>query len=211
MRIRRKKIISAVVVKLFTSAAVIFAQSPNLHKLSPELQRWSAVQSSSNNLAKVQEPRMTIILKAEASVDLSSIKVRSIVGDVVTAEVSRTELTALLQQQQVRYIQEDKIERLHSYSNAQLMNVAEVHSGIIKSSPLKGDGVILAFYDSGIDWKHMDFRRTDDTTKSRILAIWDQTEAPDAAHSSPANFDYGVEYKQSHLNAELSRTNIGFV
>lgn len=36
-----------------------------------------------------------------------------------------------------------------------------------------GRGVIVGFLDSGIDWRHLDFRRGDDTLRTRILSIWD--------------------------------------
>ena len=53
---------------------------------------------------------------------------------------------------------------------------------------LTGTGVIIGFVDTGIDYTHPAFRKTDGTT--RLLAIWDQT---DRAGAPPAMFPYGSE------------------
>jgi subtilisin family serine protease len=63
-----------------------------------------------------------------------------------------------------------------------------------------GAGVIVAILDSGIDWKHADFRNADGTT--RILAIWDQT-ITDASHPPPAGFTFGAFYSRTDIDAAL--------
>jgi subtilisin family serine protease len=86
-----------------------------------------------------------------------------------------------------------------------------LHAGLVNSTPYKGQGVIVVVYDTGIDWKHMDFRNPADTTKTRILAIWDQTLTPSGAETSPAGLSYGVEYTAAQINNELDGTPAGFV
>lgn len=41
-----------------------------------------------------------------------------------------------------------------------------------------GKGVIIGIIDTGIDWRHPDFRDPADTLRSRILAIWDRESSP---------------------------------
>ena len=210
------KFIIKLSIYLLTSACIICAQVPthstNFKKLSSGLQRTICTQTASAvSLAKIQDTKLKIILRINSIPTMSGLKIHSVVGNIATAEISSSQLPALLEQRQVEYIQEDNVERPSMYSNAQLMNVEDVQRGILNSTPLRGKNVILVIYDSGIDWQHLDFRRTDDTTKSRILAIWDQIEQTDASHHSPSGFEYGVEYHQTDLNAELSGSSTGYV
>lgn len=76
-------------------------------------------------------------------------------------------------------------------------------SGILstQSQPilnLKGDGILLGFLDSGIDYTHPAFRKTDGST--RILGIWDQT---DQSGIPPESLQYGTEYTEDQINQAL--------
>ncbi|MDD2958622.1 MAG: S8 family serine peptidase [Lachnospiraceae bacterium] len=64
---------------------------------------------------------------------------------------------------------------------------------------LKGQGIIVAVIDSGVDYFHPDFRKEDGST--RILAIWDQTSA---AGTPPKGFLRGSEFSQEQINQALS-------
>lgn len=64
---------------------------------------------------------------------------------------------------------------------------------------LKGDGVLIGFLDSGIDYSNDIFRNLDGTT--RIAAIWDQTVQTGAP---PEGFSYGSEFKRETINEALS-------
>ena len=63
---------------------------------------------------------------------------------------------------------------------------------------LSGKGVITAFLDSGIDYRHPDFRKEDGS--SRILAIWDQS----IAGNPPAGFRLGTE-SMKHCSRRIYR------
>jgi subtilisin family serine protease len=71
--------------------------------------------------------------------------------------------------------------------------------------------VIVVIYDTGIDWTHLDFRDPVDTTKSRILSIWDQTLTPINSETTPNGFSYGVEYSKQQIENEIDGTPTGFV
>jgi subtilisin family serine protease len=74
----------------------------------------------------------------------------------------------------------------------------------------KGQGVLIAIYDTGIDWLHPDFRNPDGTT--RILAIWDQTlDTLKPGEHRPASFSYGVEYTKAQIDSELAGQRTGFI
>ncbi len=86
-----------------------------------------------------------------------------------------------------------------------------LHAGRLDNTAYKGDGVIVAIIDTGIDWDHPDFRNLSDQTKSRILRIWDQTLTPITGETAPTGFSLGVEYTQSQINNEIDGTPAGFV
>lgn len=64
---------------------------------------------------------------------------------------------------------------------------------------LQGQGVILAFADTGIDYTHPAFR--DAAGRTRILRIWDQTIQ---TGPSPAGLDYGTEFTREEIDQVLS-------
>ena len=64
---------------------------------------------------------------------------------------------------------------------------------------LKGQGVLIGFVDSGIDYVSQVFRNTDGST--RIAAIWDQT---DRSGTPPEGFLYGTEYQDEKINRALN-------
>ena len=86
-----------------------------------------------------------------------------------------------------------------------------LHSGRLNNTQYKGEGIIVAIIDSGIDWDHPDFRDPLDQTKSRILRIWDQTITPGPDETAPQGFTFGVEYTQAHINNEIDGSPAGFV
>ena len=61
-----------------------------------------------------------------------------------------------------------------------------------------GKGVIVGIIDTGIDWRHPDFRDPADSLRSRILAIWDTNSE---LGSPPAGFDYGREWTRDEIEA----------
>ncbi len=63
---------------------------------------------------------------------------------------------------------------------------------------LKGQGVLIGFLDSGIDYESQVFRNSDGST--RIAAIWDQT---DRSGTPPSGFIYGSEYQDEKINRAL--------
>ena len=63
---------------------------------------------------------------------------------------------------------------------------------------LKGNGILIGFMDSGIDYSNAAFRNLDGST--RIAAIWDQTVQ---SGTPPRGFSYGSEYTREQIDAAL--------
>ncbi len=67
--------------------------------------------------------------------------------------------------------------------------------------PLRGDGILIGFVDTGIDYTNNVFRNIDGTT--RIARIWDQT----IQGNPPPMYNYGSVYTADNLNAALASEN----
>ena len=63
---------------------------------------------------------------------------------------------------------------------------------------LRGQGVLIGFVDTGIDYENRAFRNTDGST--RIVRIWDQTIEEG---TPPGGFLYGAFYDESQINEAL--------
>jgi subtilisin family serine protease len=103
-----------------------------------------------------------------------------------------------------RFLPDNDISRVETGSQL-------LHAGFVTGTVYKGKGAIVLVYDTGIDWKHLDFRSPTDTTKSRVLFIWDQTITAGAGETPPSGFSYGVEYTQAQIQNEIDGTPAGFV
>ena len=67
-----------------------------------------------------------------------------------------------------------------------------------------GKGVIVGIIDSGIDWRHPDFRDPADSLRSRILSIWDTKQYISMEEGPPPlGFDYGREWPRDEIEAAL--------
>lgn len=69
----------------------------------------------------------------------------------------------------------------------------------IPNFDLRGQGVLVGFVDTGIDYTHPAFINADGT--SRIISIWDQTIR---TGPSPATYYYGTEYTREEINVALA-------
>ena len=63
-----------------------------------------------------------------------------------------------------------------------------------------GKGVIVGIVDTGVDFRHRDFRKADGTT--RILGLWDQRDTG-AAGTPPPGYTYGGECTSAMINAAI--------
>lgn len=74
--------------------------------------------------------------------------------------------------------------------------------GAGEANGLSGKGVLVGIVDSGVDWRHPDFRNEDGT--SRILSLWDQSAQPEPGQNPPKGYLRGVGYTGEEINRALS-------
>jgi subtilisin family serine protease len=140
-----------------------------------------------------------------------NINVQSVLPKFVTAWITPQQLIELVDMPSVNYIDVPKIVMPNNDIAVGSTGASLLQAGKLNNTIYKGDGVIVGVFDTGIDWDHLDFRNPTDTSKSRILKLWDQTITPISGETSPTGFNYGVEYTQAHLNNEFDGTPTGYV
>ncbi|MBE7174460.1 MAG: S8 family peptidase [Williamsia sp.] len=148
--------------------------------------------------------------KPQALLD-SHVVVHSVLPGFVTAWATPEQIVQMAGMPEVRFIEAPKPNYTSNDVAVGGSGAALLHQGMLNNTVYKGKNVIVAIYDTGIDWDHFDFRDPVDTTKSRILRLWDQTLTATTGEAPPTGFSYGVEYTQTQINNELDGTPAGFV
>jgi len=177
-----------------------------LSKLHPFLR--SAIGKPNQSLHKLAQnisTRYNVIIYTKNAGELNSsgIRINSKYSEFVTAQLTKEQILQVSDMESVRYITPGKKMLPQIDVSVPETGASLLHSGFINNTSYKGNGAIVLIYDTGIDWKHLDFRKSD-TTKSRILCIWDQTDTIATHGNPPAGFTYGVEYSQLQIENELS-------
>ncbi|RYF70859.1 MAG: hypothetical protein EOO39_14935, partial [Cytophagaceae bacterium] len=159
------------------------------------------------------EYRYNVIVytKKGAALRDSGMVINSVLPTFATAWVTTEQISRMSYMNEVKYIGVSEVDQLHNDVARGGSGVDMLHNGALNGTPYKGKGVIVAIYDSGIDWDHLDFRDPVDPTKSRIIRLWDQTITATGSEAPPAGYSYGVEYTQAHINDELDGSPAGFV
>ena len=131
--------------------------------------------------------------------DFGSYGVQTVTGNYAILHVERSLLPSNL----ISALGYATIPRLYTTLNTAALEA----SGILRvqSQPylnLKGDGVLMGFIDTGIDYRLDCFQNSDQT--SRIVSIWDQTITDG---TPPYNLGYGTEYKKEQIDQALSSSD----
>ncbi len=184
----------------------------NTEDIKPDLFKLQTVDVFDNKTGVFQKKYMCIIYINNVSLLINTgVKIQSVLPKFVTALVDVDELIELSLMEDVKYVDAPKVIMPTNDISVGTSGASLLHNGNLNSTNYKGDGVIVGIYDTGIDWKHFDFRDPADTTKTRILKIWDHTLTPTLGETSPTGFSYGVEYSQTQINNEIDGTPAGFV
>ena len=152
-----------------------------------------------------------IYTKSPEVLKTNGIAIQSTHASFVTAWLSLDQISKVAALPEVDFVDTPKFLKKNNDISVASTGASLLHAGRLDNTAYKGDGVIVAIIDTGIDWDHPDFRNPSDQTKSRILRIWDQTLTPITGETAPTGFSVGVEYTQSQINNEIDGTPAGFV
>ncbi|SHM28650.1 Por secretion system C-terminal sorting domain-containing protein [Chryseobacterium carnipullorum] len=137
--------------------------------------------------------------------------VQSQLPNFATALVTIDDIEKLMQLPYVTSVMAPTFDELHNDVSRAQSGASLLQEGAFNNTAYNGTGILVGVYDTGIDWKHPDFRKAADQTKSRIVSIWDQTLTAQAGEVPPAGFATGVEYTRAQIENELDGSPAGFV
>jgi len=151
------------------------------------------------------EPLLNTIIKVDSNpmrINSTGARVRSITGNILTADVPLSSLDDLIALPNVVYIQSARKMQINREMQPALdVSVPEIGANQVwASSPAyTGKGVIVGVIDTGIDWNHPSFLGKGG--KSRILYIWDQSiHTPD---KYPKGYNYGTEWTKDDIDTGI--------
>ncbi|RPH37847.1 hypothetical protein EHM92_01615, partial [bacterium] len=214
VRLQQLAMMLMLLVSLAFSGSLTPKQEARLH---PAFKALLEEALDANGRVRMARPELSsergaIIHTSDATMlRAAGIRVQSVYHGFITALVRPLDILQLSTMDAVDFI--DPGEESFPQMDVSLAETGAslLHAGFFNNTPYKGDGAVVLIYDTGIDWKHLDFRDPTDSTKSRILAIWDQTLTPGSGEFSPAGFSYGIEYTKAQIEDEIDGSPAGYV
>ena len=117
-----------------------------------------------------------------------------LLNQYAVVRIRQDRIEEFIQLPQVEYVEKPK--RLF-FASYQAQAVSGIQAVKIPPLNLSGRGVLVACVDSGIDYRHMDFRNADGST--RLIALWDQT----VEGNPPDGYFLGSEYTKEEIDENL--------
>lgn len=121
-------------------------------------------------------------------------KVGTIANNIITAHLSASTIKLIAELPEVIYVDASGVSKPLLDVSRTETKVDQLHNGSGLPRPYKGNGVIVGVLDTGIDWKHQDFRNAGG---NRIRYLWDMS----STGTPPPGFSYGTEYTKAQLDA----------
>ena len=130
-----------------------------------------------------------------------AIQVVELQNEYAIIRISQSRIDLLSDIPEVEYIEKPKRLFFQIANGKRVSCINEVQD--TRFLNLRGQGVLVAIIDSGIDYENEDFRNEDGTT--RIKVLWDQSLIPDADEEKnpPKGYRMGVEFTQEQINRHL--------
>ena len=187
------------------------AQTAKLHPLFKQMlatrdQQGPALQKSGSDLLDV-----IVYTSNPEAVRAAGIQANSAMQNFVTVQASLADIERLAAVDGVIYLDPGTINYPQNDVGVPAIGASMLQGGLVNGTSYAGQGAIVAVFDTGIDWAHLDFRDPADPTKSRILWLWDMTLNAAGSEVKPTGFSYGVEYTNAQINDELDGSPANFV
>jgi subtilisin family serine protease len=136
-----------------------------------------------------------------ADFNKTGINIRSVFGNIATADVPFEKIAFLQNMPGVKRIELPLLLQKQDTTMKRMTMVDKVHAGLAPlPKAFTGESCMIGVIDDGIDFTHPDFN--DSSGKSRVLSIWNM----DRKGTPPAGFDYGTEIKYDSI--EYYRMNL---
>ncbi len=100
-----------------------------------------------------------------SAVVAAGVELQATVGNIATAVVTEDQLLSLLALEEVEYVEAPKARGLCLDRSAPDIGALQVRN----ATGLSGKNTIIGVIDTGIDWRHADFRRSDGKTRLRYI------------------------------------------
>ncbi|UZU00085.1 hypothetical protein ODZ84_11170 [Chryseobacterium fluminis] len=221
----RKLVLSVALLLVGLYSSLIFGQVQKLDFRFEILLRNKEAVAKGLNVKELEKPEMKldkhlvvtskgaqtmysciVYTKTPEKLKQDGIMVQTVLPSFATALVGIEDLEKLMQLPYVTSVMAPSFTFLHNDVSRAQSGASLLQDGALNNTAYNGAGILVGILDSGIDWKHPDFRKLNDQTKSRIYSIWDQTLTPQGAETSPAGFATGVEYTRAQIEDELDGT-----
>jgi subtilisin family serine protease len=148
------------------------------------------------------------------------VEVRSVAGDIATADVWLSDVELLLAQKVIVYMELSRAAKTQLDRTVPEIGVRPQPD---PGDPRGGEGVCIGFVDEGLDILHPAFYRVCPTTqawKTRIRHLWVQNPRPDeriperpslrrSPRPPPSPWNIGVEYTGAEIDEELENLRTG--
>lgn len=161
-------------------------QSGNLNVgYSEKTRTWEFIVKYNGNLADIAEA-------------FNGVQAEELIAGYGILTVPESIVEPVLNRQEIEYVEIPKRLYFSDFQARRASCILEVTEGY---PYLTGKGVAVAVIDSGIDYTLPHFRNADGT--SRIIALWDQGQVPDARFMPPEGFSQGRLYTKADIDEAL--------
>ncbi|MCB9760358.1 MAG: S8 family serine peptidase [Alphaproteobacteria bacterium] len=175
------------------------------------------------------EPAFSVFIKTSgdpAALREVGVRVRSVFGDVVTADVPWAAMARLEALEEVEFIELSRPLRRHLDESVALIGADHLHDATCASGStavlcpltasgatdcaITGEGTVVAVLDNGMDFRHPDFYDSA-AGQVRVRALWDMDAGADPAFPPPGGYTCGRGYTRAQLDADLNSGTPGSV
>ncbi|MBN1155688.1 S8 family serine peptidase [candidate division KSB1 bacterium] len=173
MKLHRIIIISAWMCLLLLTESIYADEysklDPRLRMIMHHPEMVKLHKSQTYGISKLNaNPQINVILRTSANstyLEGLGLNVYAIIGNIATANASIDHLEILNNDPLIEYIEAPRPLNLHTD-----IAVPEIGATAISQNySATGHGVIIGIIDTGIDWRHQDFRHADGTTRIKYL------------------------------------------